>query len=241
MSVARNIRMGTRGKPEESRTAILKAAANEFAREGVAGARTEAIARSAGVNKALLYYYFKDKEALYQAVLDEVFSGVRRAIHDALAQQLPPRERLLAYVRAHFNYIASNPQYPRIVHAEFLRAGREPTRLQRVAKHYFRPVFSELAALLQEGAHSGDFQQVNPVHFIPSMIAVIVFYFTTAPIMKVVTGFDPMSPEQVAERREAVEDFISAALFTRPRHSDIHSSHAYSATRKKEGTRERTQ
>src|SRR5579884_3085152 len=98
MTAGHPIRLGTRGQPEESRAAILKAAVEEFAREGVAGARTDAIARSAGVNKALLYYYFKDKEALYQAVLDEVFDGVRGAIHTALSQELPPRQRLAAYI-----------------------------------------------------------------------------------------------------------------------------------------------
>src|SRR5213075_2853115 len=205
-------RLGTRGRPEPSRAAILKAAVREFAREGVAGARTDAIVRSAGVNKALLYYYFKDKEALYQAVLDEVFSGVRAAIESALSQDLPPLERLEAYVCAHFNYIASNPLYPRIVHAEFLRAGRDPSRLQRVAKQYFQPVFVNIAALLREGEQCGHFRAVNPVHFIPSMISVIVFYFITAPIMKVMIGRDPMLPESLAERRAAVVDFISAAL-----------------------------
>src|SRR5438128_7311892 len=98
MPVATKTRMGTRGRPEQSRAAILQAAVREFAREGVAGARTDAIAQSAGVNKALLYYYFKDKEAIYQAVLDQVFGGVRAAIHNALSQELPPRERLVAYV-----------------------------------------------------------------------------------------------------------------------------------------------
>jgi TetR/AcrR family transcriptional regulator len=206
-------RLGSRGRPEQSRAAILQAAVREFAREGVAGARTDAIARSAGVNKALLYYYFKDKEALYQAVLDEVFSGVRSAIQSALSQDLPPRERLAAYVGAHFDYIASNPLYPRIVHAEFLRAGRDPSRLQRVAKQYFQPIFVNIAELLREGERCGDFRPVEPIHFIPSMISVIVFYFVTAPILKVMVGKDPMSPEYLAERRSAVVDFISAALF----------------------------
>jgi TetR/AcrR family transcriptional regulator len=214
MHAAHTIRLGTRGKPEESRAAILKAAVGEFAREGVAGARTDVIARSAGVNKALLYYYFKDKEALYQAVLDHVFSGVRAAIHHALSQRLPPRERLTAYVHAHFDYIASNALYPRIVQGEFLRAGRDASRLQRIAKNYFRPIFSELSLLLKEGMDSGEFRPVNPMHFVPSMVSVIVFYFSTAPVMKVMTGFDPMSPEYVTERRVAVLDFISAALFT---------------------------
>jgi TetR/AcrR family transcriptional regulator len=215
MSIVRTIRLGTRGKPEESRAAILRAAVAEFAREGVAGARTDAIARSARVNKALLYYYFKDKEALYQAVLDEVFSGVRGAVDQALSQQLPPRERLAAYVRAHFNYIASNPLYPRIVNAEFMRAGREPARLQRVAKEYFRPIFIKLATLLEEGANAGEFRRVDPGQFIPSMLSVIVFYFTTAPILRVMTGLDPMTPERLADRRASVIEFISAALFTR--------------------------
>ena len=214
MQSVQKSRSGTRGRPEESRASILQAAVREFAREGVAGARTDAIARSAGVNKALLYYYFKDKEALYDAVLDEVFSGVSHAIRGALSQPLPPPERLKAYVRAHFDYIAAHPPYHRIVNAEFLRAGRESSRMGRVAQQYFRPVFSSLAALLKEGAESGDFQAVNPIHFVPSMISVIAFYFTTAPIMKVLTGFDPLAPERLVERRAAVIDFISAALFT---------------------------
>src|SRR5205809_2178791 len=212
MSASPKTRLGTRGRPEESRAAILKAAVREFAQEGVAGARTDAIARSAGVNKALLYYYFKDKNALYQAVLDQVFSGVRSAIHNALSQNLPPRKKLASYICAHFDYIASNPLYPRIVQAEFLRAGRDPSRLKRIAKHYFRPVFLELSALLKEGEQSGEFRRVDPIHFIPSMISVIVFYFNTAPIMKLMTGADPMSPERLAERRNAIIDFISAAL-----------------------------
>src|SRR5437868_15086074 len=136
-------RPGSRRRPEQSRAAILQAAVREFARAGVAGARTDAIARSARVNKALLYYYFRDKEALYGAVLDEVFSGVRAAIHGALSQDLPPRRKLESYIRAHFDYIASHPPYHRLVHAEFLRAGRDPSRLQGVAQQYFRPVFAE--------------------------------------------------------------------------------------------------
>jgi len=217
MTTARTARLGTRGRPEQSRAAILKAAVREFAQEGVAGARIDAIARSAKVNKALLYYYFEDKEALYRAVLDQVFGGVRAAIHNALAQELSPRERLASYVCAHFDYIAANPLYPRIVQAEFLRAGRDPSRLERIAKQYFRPVFLEISALLKQGAQSGDFRPVNPIHFIPSMISVIVFHFNTAPIMKLMTGSDPMSPARLAERRAAVLDFISAALFTHPK------------------------
>jgi TetR/AcrR family transcriptional regulator len=207
-------RLGTRAQPEQSRAAILEAAVTEFAREGVAGARTDAIARSAGVNKALLYYYFKDKEALYHAVLDEVFSGVRLAIQNALGQNLPPRERLSAYVHAHFDYIASKPLFPRIVQAELLRSYRSPAGIQRLSKRYFRPIFAQLSALLEEGIRLREFRPVNVMHFTPLMVSVIVSYFiTAAPVITIVTGADPYAPELIADRRAAVLDFISAALF----------------------------
>src|SRR5256885_15966883 len=103
MPASIHTRLGTRGKPEESRAAILKAAINEFADHGMAGARTDAIARAARVNKALLYYYFKDKEAIYQAVLDHVFSGLRDPVVPVLEGDLPPRQKLLNYVGAYLD------------------------------------------------------------------------------------------------------------------------------------------
>ena len=223
-------RLGSRRQPEESRAAILKAAAQEFAREGIAGARTDSIARKARVNKALLYYYFKDKEALYSAVLDDVFSGLSTSIYSVLDSDLPPREKILAYVSAHFDYIASHLLYPRIVHAELTRI-REGHSAQfgRVAQQYFRPLFGKIAEVLKQGQATGDFRQVDPMQFVPSMISVIVFYFNTVPVMKLVTGIDPLTPERLAERRAAVLDFISAALFSP---SSVHSSIAHKGERK---------
>jgi TetR/AcrR family transcriptional regulator len=209
-------RLGSRGRPEKSRAAILQAAVREFAHEGVAGARTDAIARAAKVNKALLYYYFKDKEALYGAVLDQVFGGLIACVGEVLARDLPPREKIIAYAGAHFDYVASHPLYPRIVQGEMMGAGRgRANHLERIVKKYFRPLFGRIAEVLSRGQASGEFRPVDPMNFVPSMIAVIVFYFTSAPVMRLMTGKDPMSPERVAARRAAVLDLISAALFRR--------------------------
>jgi AcrR family transcriptional regulator len=209
-------RLGSRGRPEQSRAAILKAAVIEFSREGVAGARTDAIARAAKVNKALLYYYFKDKEALYGAVLDQVFGGLTLAVNAAFALGLPPRETILAYAGAHFDYIASHPLYPRIVQGEMMRASRGGSpQLNRIVKQYFRPLFLSLAQILREGIASGEFRAVDPMQFVPSMISIIVFYFTNMPVTRLMSGSDPMDPEHIEARRTAVLDFISAALFQR--------------------------
>jgi len=210
-------RMGSRGQPEESRAAILKAAAHEFAQHGIAGARTDAIAREARVNKALLYYYFKDKETLYGAVLDNAFSGLKDTVLRALDGNGPPRDKIIAYVGAYFDFVASNQLYPRLMQREMMRAREgQSQHIDKVIKNYIQPIFARVREVMREGIERGEFRNVDPVHFVPSMVAVIVFYFSSAPMMQKIVGFNPLTPERIAERRAAVLDFISAALF-RPR------------------------
>ena len=206
--------MGTRGQPEESRAAILKAAAREFAEHGIAGARTDAIAREAGVNKALLYYYFKDKETLYGSVLDNAFSGLKSAVFKVLDSSLPPKDKLLDYVGTYFDFIASHPLYPRLMQREMMAAREgESHRIEKLIKTYIQPIFLRVSQVLQEGIASGEFRPVKPEHFVPSIVAMIVFYFSSAPMMQKVLGFNLLSPQRVAERRAAVLDFVSTALF----------------------------
>jgi TetR/AcrR family transcriptional regulator len=208
-------RMGSRGQPEESRAAILRAAVEEFAEHGIAGARTDAIAREARVNKALLYYYFKDKETLYGAVLDDAFSALKAAVMGVLQSDLPPREKILAYVGAYFDFVATHKTYPRLMQREMMRAkeGASP-HIERITKNYFEPIFVGVRQLIEKGIAEGEFRAVDPVHFIPSMISIIVFYFSGSPMMRKLFGFNPFAPERIAERRIAVLDFISHALFS---------------------------
>src|SRR6202046_4922382 len=207
-------RMGSRGQPKESRAAILRAAAQEFAEHGIAGARTDAIARAARVNKALLYYYFKDKETLYGAVLDSAFSGMTTNIFQVLDSDLPPREKIMAYVGAYFDFIASNQIYPKLMQREMMRAREgNSVHINRLVKTYFQPIYRRVGELLHKGIAEGEFRPVDPAHFVPSMVAIIVFYFSSAPVMQRIMHFNPLSPERIAERRAAVLDFISAALF----------------------------
>src|SRR6202030_1983263 len=206
--------MGTRGQPAASRAAILRAAAEEFAEHGIAGARTEAIAREARVNKALLYYYFQDKETLYGAVLDNAFSGLKTTVFRVLDSEVPPREKILAYAGAYFDFIASNQIYPRLMQREMMRAREgDSVHLNRLVKTYFQPIYRRVRELLHKGIAEGEFRKVDPAHFIPSMVAMIVFYFSSAPVMQRIVRFNPLTPERIAERRAAVLDFISAALF----------------------------
>jgi len=210
-------RMGSRGQPEESRAAILQAAAKEFADHGIAGARTDSIASQARVNKALLYYYFQDKETLYGAVLDEAFSAMKVNVFQVLDSALASREKILAYVGAYFDFIASNQIYPKLMQREMMRAREgHSEHIDRLVKTYFQPIYRRVGEVLKQGISEGVFRKIDPAHFIPSMVAMIVFYFSSAPVMNRILRFNPLAPERIAERRAAVLDFISAALFVSP-------------------------
>ncbi len=220
MVIRSKSRLGSRGRPEEARASILEAALREFAQEGVAGARTEAIARAAGVNKALLYYYYGDKESLYGAVLDKVFSGLADKVNAVLDRDLPPREKVLAWVGAHFDYVASSRLYPRVVQREMMRAGRAGSpHMRRLAERYLRPLQMRLMALIHGGIATGDFREIDAMHFILSTIAMVVSYFSMTPMIEIMTHSDPLSEVRIRERRAAVLDLVAAALFRPGEHA----------------------
>jgi len=209
-------RLGSRGKPEQTRAAILQAAVQEFAEAGISGARTDSIAKSAGVNKALLYYYFQDKETLYGAALDHSLSQLSTHMMEVLHRNLPPGEMIKTYVGTYFDFVAGHPHYRNLMQREMLRAAHGSPHMPRLAKRYFHPLAEKLGEVLHTGIASGEFRNIDPQHFIPSMVALVIFYFASAPVMKAVSGVDPLSPERLAQRRAAVLDFISAALLSHP-------------------------
>src|ERR1700751_4655779 len=163
-------RLGSRGQPEESRPAGLQAAIREFAREGVAGARTDAIARAAKVNKALLYYYFRDKETLYGAALDQVFQERNKVLLPILQENTPPAEKILRYIGAFFDYLAEHPTHREMVQREMFSHPRR-SQMQHIVKLYIQPIYEHMIKLFREGIATGVFRPVDPMQFIPSMAA----------------------------------------------------------------------
>ena len=214
LQVSSTTRRGTRRQPAASRRAILRAALAAFAREGLAGARMDAIAAAAKVNKALLYYYFRDKEALYDAVLDDFFVRLLSRVTRALDGAGPAGERLLTYARAHFDCIAESLHYARLFQGELMSAGRgKSSHLTRVVDQYIWPISLRLVEVLQAGMASGEFRQVDARQFAPSIAGMIVHYFLVAPVARKLFSRDPFSQEALQQRRAAVLDFIAAALF----------------------------
>jgi TetR/AcrR family transcriptional regulator len=197
--------------------AILEHAIAEFATEGVAGARTAAIAEAAGVNKALLYYYFKDKGSLYSAALHAVFSGLVEDVLPLLEGPLTPGEKLLRFARVHFEYLIHHPNYPRLIQQELSRTratGEVSNDFRSISTTHFIPLQRAGLKAVEDGIASGEFRKVAGPGTLSAILGMNVFYFVSAPIMRMVRGVDPFSPECIRGHIAMSLDFIGASLFT---------------------------
>lgn len=197
----------------DNRQAILDAATQEFAEKSFAGARVHAISAEAGVNIALLYYYFDTKEEIYAAVLEQLFADWAQRATATLGRHDTPKQKLIAYAETYFDFVAEAPHRPRLVQQEMGQLGPAAVHsLAALARHYVRPVHQAVLKVLHDGYKQGEFRRVSP-DFVHTISALIVSYFTSSAFIQVVTGHNPLTPARVAERRNSVLDTISAALF----------------------------
>jgi len=196
-----------------TRAAILRAAEQVYAEHGLAGARTDAIAAAAGVNKALLYYYFKSKEGLYQAVVGSHVRDFQKQAQEVLSAKGPAGPILLRYVSYHFDFIGTHPHYPRIFQRMMMEGERT---LERMIREHSLPLMRMLESLLARGMKSGEFRRLDTGHAIVSIVGLTAHYFNIAPAFRAVTGQDPYSNANLAKRKAEVLRFIRHALFRNP-------------------------
>ncbi len=202
----------------ETRATILKAAERIYAECGLAGARTEAIAAAAGVNKALLYYYFKSKDALYQAVVGSQVREFQQQAREVLSAEGPAGPILLRYVSYHFDFIGTHPHYPRIFQRMMMEGDRA---LERMIREHSVPLMNLLMAVLERGMKSGEFRRMDKGHIIVSIGGLTAHYFNIAPAFRVITGQDPYSKGNLATRKAEVMKFIRYALFRHPEAAEL--------------------
>ena len=198
---------------DTSREVILSAAARIFAERGQAGARIDGIARAAGVNKALLYYYFRSKGQLYTTVLEEQFREFNIKALALLDGPGSPRVILRRYVDLHITTISHRKRFAPLHQQMLMNSG--PT-LASLVRKYAIPRSRALYRLIKRGVEEGEFRRVDVRHTAISIVAMIVFYFSTAPLLKLVTTLDPYSPSELRRRRRAVIDFIQHGLCLTP-------------------------
>jgi TetR/AcrR family transcriptional regulator len=203
----------------ETRTQILDAAIREFSESGLAGARMEQIAAAAGVNKALLYYYFQGKEALYAAALESVAQRVVTSSLAVMDGERTAGERLVHFALNHFDRIHSQQAFQSLMQQEMVRLHRgEENALATLVEKVFRPMMPRVMDLFAEGKRSGELIQVDEWQMMYAALGANVFYFLSAPVMRIMTGSDPLERGAMEKRRKAAVEYLGQTIFADREH-----------------------
>ena len=199
-------------RADHTRTRILDAAISEFSENGLAGARTEQIAEAAGVNKALLYYYFQGKDAIYEAALEAVAQRVVASSLAAMTSDRSAGEQVVHFALNHFDRIHSQQAFQGMMQQEMMRVHRgEENALTPIIETVFRPMMMRLRDLLAEGKRTGEL-------IMYAALGANVFYFLSAPVVGIMLHYNPLERGAMEFRRKAAIEFLGLAIFTDRKH-----------------------
>ena len=206
-------------RADQTRTRILEAAIHQFSQNGLAGARTEQIAEAAGVNKALLYYYFKSKQDLYQAALEWMAERVAAGHWEQLKNAGSPGECFLIFVLSHFDRMHSQRDFQSLMQQEMVRLHRgEPHALSPIIERVFRPGLRRMFEVLEEGIAAGELIAVDPRQIYYSTLGANVFYFLSAPLFRLLGEGNPVEHAALVQRRIRAIEFLGQSLFVDREH-----------------------
>ena len=209
------------GRPAErdgdTERRILQAARTVFVRRGTAGARMQEIAAEAGVNQALLHYYFRSKDRLAEAVFREAAGRLVPAVLTLLGSEASLEEKIEQFVQLYIDTVRQHPFLPGYILAEMHHhpervsvfesaVGVQPARMAGA-------LLARLGAQLEERAASGTMRRIAPEQFVVNLLALAVFPFVARPVLELAFGLDDAAFGRfLDERRAELPGFILGAL-----------------------------
>jgi AcrR family transcriptional regulator len=193
---------------DRSQSTILAAARDEFAEYGLGGARMDRIAERAGLNKRLIYYYFEDKEKLFQAVLEQAYRDIREEEQTLHLLDLPPAEALRRLVEFTWGYYLAHPEFLTLLNSANLHKARH-IQTSRKAREMNSPLIDMLAEILERGRKDGSFRGgVDPVQLYVSIAGLSYFYLSNNHTLSAIFGRDLMTAKARNERLSHMCDVI---------------------------------
>ena len=171
---------------ENKEKAILAAAEQEFLEKGFDGARTVSIAERAGVTHAMLHYYYRTKEQLFQKIMDEKMQVFSSSVINALGDAGKPLlERLESGIRNHFDFLAANPWLPSFIVREI---GKRDIGVVEIIKEKALPILVQTQKDLDGLADEGKIVRIDAINLLLDIVSQNVFPFIVHPIAKDVWG-----------------------------------------------------
>ena len=197
---------------DRSQAIILAAARDEFAECGLGGARMDRIAERAGLNKRLIYYYFEDKEKLFQAVLEQAYRDIRDEERQLRLLDLKPAEAVRRLVEFTWNYYLAHPEFLTLLNSANLHKARH-LQASRRARQMNSPLIETLAEILERGRKDGSFRGgVDPLQLYVSIAGLSYFYLSNSHTLSAIFGRDLLSSKAKNERLAHMCDVILGYL-----------------------------
>jgi AcrR family transcriptional regulator len=187
---------------------ILRAATDEFSRRGLGGARIDAIAELAGVNKRLIYYYFDSKEGLFLAVLEQAYTRIRDAEQQLHLVDLKPADAVRRLVEFTWNYFLAHPEFLTLLNSENLHRAEHLARSTRV-RELNSPLIQTLGEVLERGRRDGSLRGgIDPMQLYISIAGLAYFYLSNNPTLSAIFGRSLMAPKALSERLSHITEVV---------------------------------
>jgi AcrR family transcriptional regulator len=198
-------------KDQSTEEKILSAARKVFEKKGMTGARMQEIADEAKINKALLHYYFRSKEKLFEKVLQETLEEALPILGRILNEDIPVFEKIERYVNGHLSILQKNEYLPAFVIHEL---NRDPQKLLKFTKHLeHKPNPLIFFQQIEREIKKGNIRRIRPEHLMANMLAMCVFPFLIQPMLVKGLGFDKKYFDQlIEERKKEIPLFIINAI-----------------------------
>ena len=183
---------------------ILTAAEQEFLTRGYDGARTTSIAQAAGVTHAMLHYYFRTKEQLFERIVDEKFETMSHSMFAIMGDpSLPIVERIKGGIEAHFDFVAQNPLLPRFVINEIISRPERYDVLYKRVGAIIDNVYRGLQSEINRSAERGEIERVDIKMLFISIMSLNIFTFLAYPFIEPLMGELMVNRERFLAERKA--------------------------------------
>lgn len=200
-------------KVKATENVILDAAMKVFTRRGFAGARMEEIAKEAAINRALLHYYFRDKETMFNLIFEtrfkEFFSGIARI----LSSDLPLFEKIRQMISHEIDTLTKHPDIPRFV---IMEVANQPERLiQYGQKMGFNPrqLLTNFTQQVDNAIENKEIVSIDSRQLLMNVMSTCIYPFVAKPIIKTMMQMDEHSFASLMEsRKKDLYDFIVKAI-----------------------------
>ncbi|MEZ4782415.1 MAG: TetR/AcrR family transcriptional regulator [Flavobacteriaceae bacterium] len=197
-------------KDNKTEEQILEAAQKVFQAKGMEGARMQEIADKANINKAMLHYYYRSKQLLFEAVFKKAFSLLAPQLNAILNDDSSIEDKIKEFTHNYISFIIKHPYLPNFIIQEL---NRNPNFIDKIKKNVDFPNIDKFKLQVKNEVKTGNIVPINAEQLFINILSLNIFPFVASPLIKAFTNVDDKEYKMLLEaRKKEVSDFIINAI-----------------------------